>query len=800
MGRGSTEQGPEPTLLRPRTTGSSPAGTSPPELHRAALRDGWLRLAAVALPAITASFVLVPQLASRSYPTTTESLGKPVTENIKAPHDITVVDPDMTARMRDEAVSAVRRVYDFDKLVSGELGERIRAALAALPHGAGDVDDTAWRAAAARLSRALDVELDPAAVHSLAVDPRLAAAWVRLVTETNAQPIVTDREALAEDVEHGITVQRVPADGSPDASLATDAVSTVEGARRALERQAEEALHAAEPGVRAALIAAAQRLIQPTLTLNRATTEMAREVAALSVKPITIAMKKGEMIIRDGERITSRHLYVFNALAQSRRSSLLILSTVGAGAVVLALLLTALAFGRDASKRITVGVRDLVFLSVLFSCVLLGARVWLTIAGLVHDRFSGLPEEGLVFLFPFAAAPMMARLVLRLRVALVFGALLSIVIGLMVDPDTLYTVFAVVGTAVGASAMRNISARGDVLKAGFYAGLAQAGAALAILLFQAHTDALAYVSTILLAFLGGAVSGFAALALTPALELAFGYTTALKLLELANLNHPALKELIVQAPGSYHHSVIVGSLVETAAEAIGANPLLARVMSYYHDLGKGMNPSYFIENQRAGENPHDKLKPSMSAMIIKRHITDGLEIARKHRLGEQIMAAIAEHHGTTLIRYFYEKAKEQEDPTSPVAESDYRYASRKPQSRETALVMLADSVEAASRSLPEPTPARLQGLVTRIINTKFTDGQLEQCDLTLRDLHVIAKSFCRVLNSIYHQRVEYPSSTKDGGGKRGHGDPDPKSTRRADDPDCAPAEDRPDNLRRLGLS
>ncbi|MEZ4271062.1 MAG: hypothetical protein R3C68_06410 [Myxococcota bacterium] len=213
---------------------------------------------------------------------------------------------------------------------------------------------------------------------------------------------------------------------------------------------------------------------------------------------------------------------------------------------------------------------------------------------------------------------------------------------------------------------------------------------------------------------------------------------------------------------------------------------------------KGCNALYFIENQRGGRNPHDKLKPSMSAMIIKRHVTDGIEIARGYGLGEQIIAGIAEHHGTTLIQFFYHKAKELEDENNPVQESDYRYPGRRPQSREAALVMLGDSIEAASRSLADPSPARLKGLVNKIVNGKFTDGQLEECDLTLKDMHAIAKAFIRVLTPIYHQRVEYPDPISKAD-KKTDGDSDQKPAKEADGVDSPSEEDRPDNIRRLGL-
>ena len=268
-----------------------------------------------------------------------------------------------------------------------------------------------------------------------------------------------------------------------------------------------------------------------------------------------------------------------------------------------------------------------------------------------------------------------------------------------------------------------------------------------------------------LAFGSGILSAALALSIMPIVEFVFRYTTELKLLELANLNHPALKKLLVEAPGSYHHSIMVGALVE-AAEEIGANSLLARVMAYYHDLGKGRNAPYFIENQREGINPHNKLKASMSAMIIKRHVTDGIEIAKRHKLGEPILAGIAQHHGTTLIQYFYRKAQEECEEGQTVTENEFRYPGPKPQTREAGLLMIGDSIEAAVRTLPNPTPARLQGLVNKMINLKFTDGQLDECDLTLKDLHLMAKAFMRILTSIYHKRIEYPDMAASAQGKK----------------------------------
>jgi len=242
----------------------------------------------------------------------------------------------------------------------------------------------------------------------------------------------------------------------------------------------------------------------------------------------------------------------------------------------------------------------------------------------------------------------------------------------------------------------------------------------------------------------------------PVFEIIFGYTTDIKLLELSRMDHPVLKELSMKAPGTYHHSLVIGSLVEAAAMEISANPLLARVGAYYHDIGKLKKPDYFIENVQ-GENRHDKLASNMSALIIISHVKEGVAMARRHKLGKEIINVIQQHHGTSLIRYFYQKAKDQEVPDiQEINEQNFRYPGPKPQTREAGLVMLADAIEAASKTILDPDKAKIQGMVQKITNRIFTDGQLDECELTLKDLNAIARSFNRVLNGIFHQRVEYP--------------------------------------------
>jgi cyclic-di-AMP phosphodiesterase PgpH len=305
-------------------------------------------------------------------------------------------------------------------------------------------------------------------------------------------------------------------------------------------------------------------------------------------------------------------------------------------------------------------------------------------------------------------------------------------------------------------------------------------------------------------FAGGVLSGVIATGVLPLVEMSFGFTTDIKLLELSNLDQPLLRDLMVQAPGTYHHSVIISNMVEATAKAVQARPLLAKVSAYYHDIGKMKKPLYFIENQMGGENRHEKLAPSMSSLILISHVKDGVELAKEHKLGREIIDIIQQHHGTTLISYFYQKAKDRMaakgERSTEIKEEDFRYPGLKPQTKEAGLVMLADMVEAASRSLVDPTPARIQGMVQKIINNVFSDGQLDDCELTLKDLHEIAKSFNKTLSGIFHHRIEYPEVVTKPMKKAKNGHSDQGG---AEDSGAKKPEDKgeaEEGLKRLGLS
>jgi len=264
----------------------------------------------------------------------------------------------------------------------------------------------------------------------------------------------------------------------------------------------------------------------------------------------------------------------------------------------------------------------------------------------------------------------------------------------------------------------------------------------------------------LILFINGVAYSIIVLGILPVFELLFNRVTNISLLEMADFNHPLLHKLMLEAPGTYHHSLIVGNLAEAACSAIGANSLLARIGAYYHDVGKLTKPEYFSENQDLAINKHDTLSPTISKLVIMNHIKEGIEIARRYRLSTSIIDFIRAHHGKSLVYYFYRRALERVEDTQDLSEEGFRYPGPKPWTREIAVVLLADSVEAATRSMKNPSPESIREVVHKIINNKFIDGQLDDCDLTLRDLERIAEVFIHILSGIYHTRISYPEQKK----------------------------------------
>ncbi|MDP2653915.1 MAG: HDIG domain-containing protein [Candidatus Omnitrophota bacterium] len=409
-------------------------------------------------------------------------------------------------------------------------------------------------------------------------------------------------------------------------------------------------------------------------------------------------------------------------------------------------------------------------------------RLGLLLVGLVFItdyaiRYTQIPLTLLPFYIPAASVAMLTMLLFNdLQLVLVMSVVGCTTVSLLTSPNLHTVLILLLGNLTGAFAVYDARTRGKLLSGGIYVGIVQAIAAIfafpELSLSPTKEFMMQYLSPLLI---NGVVCGLVVMAVLGICEYLFGVITNFSLMELSDFNQPLLKRMVLEAPGTYHHSLIVSNMSEAAAGAIGANALLTRVGAYYHDIGKMEKPEYFTENQLLGDNKHDDIEPSMSRLVILNHVKEGVELAKKYKLNQIIIDFIPQHHGTSLIHFFYQKALEETDDPQTIKEENYRYPGPKPQKRETAIVMLADSVEGATRALDEHTPVKINETVRKVINNKFIDGQLDECNLTLKEIDTIASTFTRVLSAMYHGRVKYPEK------KNGTESRNPK-----------PADDRPD--------
>lgn len=521
---------------------------------------------------------------------------------------------------------------------------------------------------------------------------------------------------------------------------------------------------------RSNILTLARGLILPNLRLNLDEISRRRKTVRDAVLPVEMNIKKNQLLIKQGSQVQPYQMAIIEQielLQNSHRRELLAI------VMTLTLFVMIYVFGSYAKRftvnRVKIDYQDiLIMMSVALLQVIL-TKIFIYIADVaILARFVGyIPANSILYAAPVAAAPMIVGLVITYgEVVWLFTAFLSIAIGIMVDFNFPFMLVTLLGGIAGARGVFNCKKRNDIYFAGLRVGIVNSVMVFLLMVLQSYNSDIQWKEVLWAVpagFLGGIFSSWVAMLVIPIVESIFNCSTDVRLLELSNLNHPLLKEMIVKAPGTYHHSMMVGSMVEAAAEEIGANPLLAKVMAYYHDIGKTEHAKYYIENQKPGHNPHDHISPFMSKTLLIAHVKDGIELGMKFKLGKPILDGIIQHHGTTAISYFYNKALDQKSEDDPeILEDEFRYPGPKPQFREAALCMLADSIEAAARSLDEPTPVRLQNIVHNVIQRKFLDAQLDECNLTLKDLSKVEVAFTRILLGIYHQRIDYPRSA--GGG------------------------------------
>ncbi|NNU75812.1 HDIG domain-containing protein [Clostridium estertheticum] len=486
-------------------------------------------------------------------------------------------------------------------------------------------------------------------------------------------------------------------------------------------------------------IAIANVEVRPNTIYDKASTDVAIKEAEKNVKPAII--KKDQIIIKEGEPITAEQMSLLESLGLLNSTNNFDWSLyLSLAALVCFVILLQWFYLYKYHPEIYYDTKKLIMLNILSIIAILLARV----LGIIS-----------IFVIPLACVPMLMAILSNEEISIVLNIFNCILISVAVNFNFEITILSLLNSIVGVILLKKMQQRNDILYSSLYIAMVN----LVIYLsmgFLLSNSIIEVFKKAGLVYIASLVAGTLTIGLLPFFESIFDIVTTVKLLELSNPNHPLLKRLLLEAPGSYHHSVLVANLSEVAAEVVGANPVLARACAYYHDIGKIKRPYFFKENQLGNDNPHDKITPNLSTLIIISHVKDGLELAKEYKLPKVIQDVIVQHHGTTLVKYFYVTMKNSSENPDEIKEEDFRYNGPNPESKEAAIIMLADAVEAAVRSIPNSTKGKIEEMVNNLIKVRLNDGQLDNCDLTLKDLEKIRKSFLKVLSGIYHERIEYP--------------------------------------------
>ncbi|PJA21454.1 MAG: hypothetical protein COX62_02405, partial [Deltaproteobacteria bacterium CG_4_10_14_0_2_um_filter_43_8] len=714
----------------------------------------------------------------------TLQLGSIATQDFKADRSYEIVDEDATKKLRDEARAAVIPLYVFDESLKFSKVEKVHSAFRETRAKAYDM--AFFHAKEKKLDKKSFVltENDKEVLSELftkhfGIKPN-AEQWTMLVKERFSSrvetmlvqqleeamdaPLVSDKASLESNKDTGIIVRKKQGIGSSAVVLGETKVnnvlkiSSVDEVKAKLQKKSLPAQGLYTRHSIPKIIDLAASLVEANCIFARQETEELKEKAAQNVKNVIIKISPGEIIIRHGARFEPWHHKVLKGIQKERGKGTYPYEFFGTLLLVMLVLVVPFYVGEKFLTRFHPNTSDYLLMASVALICLFVLRISLILSPAITQALMfSLPEKALIYAIPFSAAVMLIRMFLSIESALIFAIPMTVFSGLFVETGVNTVAFVLISNFAAIIMMKHIDRRTMIIRAGAAVGLFSALTMLGLKFISiSSVEESSTASDIFwfmtFAFFGGITSSIVTMIFLPILESVSGYVTDIKLLELANLNHPLLRELIVQAPGTYHHSHLVGMLGEAAAEKIGANSLLVRVSAYYHDIGKMKKPSYYIENTK-GESKHDKLSPHMSALIVASHVKDGLEMAKNAKIPKSIMDMIPQHHGTRMISFFYKKAKELADPNlQKVNREDFCYPGPKPQTREAAIMMLSDVVEASVRSLKEKSATRIQQIVRRSITDVYTERQLDESELTLKDLNDIGKAFVHILLGIYHER------------------------------------------------
>ena len=708
-------------------------------------RRAGLAVATIAVLSVLLSIHLLPSKVS-------PKLGEPSPTDVVAYRTVPYVDTAETQQRKDQAAASVRKEYDPTPGASDQ-------AVGALKTVFHTVED--MRGIAGSLSPLERVALLRERLGSL-LGARISDAGFAILLSMDSETLreIEDKSlqvvsaAMGEEVLEDPSAMRAVRD-----QVASDAAKSVSNARLA--------------GVIGEI---AQDSIRPNQIYNESRTLSKQREARNSVRPVYRQIMRGELVIAKGTPVLREHLDKFEALGLSH-PNVDYRSVISLTVFVIVAVLIVLAYLSRYHADVYANTRALLLLALIAVFGTLALRIGGSMLGINLDPY----QVGYIGILSVVTAGMLIAVLVNPEAAVLICALLSMVLALMLNNEVRYAANALITALVGIYSTANIRDRNDILRTlGYLTGM---GVLLVWVMGGISNDPLdqMWIGTVWAVVVATAATWLFWLG-TALLERPFGTTTHISLLELADTNRPLLRRLVIEAPGTYAHSVTVGHLAETAAEAIGADSLVARVASYYHDIGKIRRPHFFIENQHV-ENVHDRMNPTLSALVITSHIKDGIDVAQEAKLPRIVLDIITQHHGTSLVQYFYNQFAEEQDP-SVALEQQFRYGGPKPLTKEAAIVMLADSVEAASRALDKPTPAKIELLVNRVVAEKLRDGQLDESELTFNEVSRISECFTKTLTGTMHARIEYPDAAS-AEGRRLVGNANPDSEPAKDNGEAA---------------
>jgi cyclic-di-AMP phosphodiesterase PgpH len=718
----------------------------------------------VGLGAITAIAALLLGFGYQSIPE--YKIGETAKSDIRASQDFTFEDLAATEQRRTLARAGVPALYELDTDRISEREDAIIQLFAAIrdllaqhkisPQNG--LTSTREKELVSELGQRVG-EVVPQGVLSVFLHQRSSSILqnkiIQILDGVLREGIVSDRAQFMKDRHSGILFRETPV--SSERPLSTSFLARDLPAAREYLSQFRSELANLPSNDADLVLQYLDSLLVPTLIFCESETNARRDLAASQTQVLESQIKLGKLIIREGEQITAQVRAQLLALRDLLKPRSLVGQFCGyflLAAFFIYALWRYLVLHQSKHRRIR---NHALLIFLVLVCGFAVMRLATVLADILGDRFGVNDSFDLYHAIPFAFVALLIALLVDVNVAIAASFLFALLTGLFYS-NAGVAAYVMAGCLAGIYSIRQYKARSSLLVAGLAIGAANLATLISLgLLRQTPFVFSSFINRVEFAFISGILAYSLASILLPAFETLFKITTDIRLLELSNLNAPILRQISVEAPGTYHHSLVTGTLAEAAAEAIGANPLLARVGAYYHDIGKIRKPQYFVENQAFGINKHEELSPNMSCMIISSHVRDGLELAKEFRLAPIIRDMIPQHHGTRVMSYFFQKAKGSSNRTAQeIMETDFRYPGPKPQSKEAAIMMMADSVEAASRTLTDPSPAQIQGMINRLVDSIVLDNQFDECDITMREIHLVKESFLKVLTGIFHRRIEYP--------------------------------------------